>query len=56
MAATLAEGRTKLNNIAIEPEVIDLIHCLQSMGAKIEITDQRTVIIEGVKELSLIHI
>lgn len=51
MAATLAEGRTKLNNIAIEPEVIDLIHCLQSMGAKIEITDQRTVIIEGVKEL-----
>ena len=51
MAATLAEGKTKLNNIAIEPEVIDLIHCLQSMGAQIEFNDQRTVTITGVREL-----
>ncbi len=36
MAAALAEGETFIENAAREPEVTDLIHCLQTMGAKIE--------------------
>ena len=36
MAATLAEGETVLENAAREPEVTDLVHLLQRMGAQIE--------------------
>ncbi len=36
MAATLADGETILRNAAREPEVTDLAHCLQRMGAHIE--------------------
>ena len=35
MAATLAEGKTIIENAAIEPEIVNLGECLQSMGAKI---------------------
>lgn len=35
MAATLAKGETRLINAAREPEVGDLAHCLNAMGAKI---------------------
>ena len=36
MAATLAEGRTMLENAAREPEVVDLANCLNAMGAQRE--------------------
>lgn len=36
MAATMAEGETLLFNCAKEPEIIDLCHCLNKMGAEIE--------------------
>jgi UDP-N-acetylglucosamine 1-carboxyvinyltransferase len=36
MAATLAEGETLLVNAAREPEIGDLAHCLNAMGARIE--------------------
>jgi UDP-N-acetylglucosamine 1-carboxyvinyltransferase len=36
MAASLADGETTLLNCAMEPEVIDLCHCLNKMGAKIQ--------------------
>ncbi len=36
MAATLAEGETILENAAREPEVTDLAHLLQRMGAQID--------------------
>ena len=36
MAATLAEGVTTIQNAAKEPEVVDLVNCLISMGAKIK--------------------
>src|SRR3546814_4601901 len=36
MAATLAEGRTVLENAAKEPEIVDLAECLVAMGARIE--------------------
>ena len=51
MAACLAKGESKIKNIAIEPEVIDLVDCLKSMGANIELTDSRTILIQGVDEM-----
>jgi len=51
MAACLAKGESKIKNIAIEPEVIDLVNCLKSMGANIELTDNRVILIQGVDEM-----
>ena len=51
MAATLAKGETEISNIAIEPEIIDLINCLKAMGGQIEIQPDRKVLIQGVDEL-----
>jgi UDP-N-acetylglucosamine 1-carboxyvinyltransferase len=51
MAATLAKGTTILENAATEPEVTDLVHCLQAMGAKIDGVGTRTITIEGVDRL-----
>ena len=51
MAACLAKGESKIKNIAIEPEVIDLVNCLKSMGANIELTDNRIILIQGVDEM-----
>ncbi len=52
MAATLAEGKTVLENAAREPEVSDLANCLISMGAKIKGAGTDRIEIEGVKTLS----
>ena len=51
MAATLAEGKTVIENAAREPEVVDLANYLNSMGAKITGMGTATVEIEGVKSL-----
>ena len=51
MAATLAKGQTKITNAAKEPEVTDLIKCLNKMGAKIQGEDTDKLIIDGVSEL-----
>ena len=55
MAATMAKGVTVIRNAAREPEVVDLAHCLQSMGARIEGAGTDTIRIEGVDELSGTH-
>jgi len=55
MAATLAEGTTKITNAAKEPEIIDLQNFLNKMGAKIEGAGTETIVIEGVKELKPIQ-
>ena len=52
MAATLADGISKLKNCAIEPEVIDLINFLNKCGANIKVKN-RTITIKGVEELNL---
>jgi UDP-N-acetylglucosamine 1-carboxyvinyltransferase len=52
MAATLAEGTTIIENAAREPEVVDLAHYLNKMGAKISGIGTATLTIEGVKSLS----
>ncbi len=51
MAATLAEGTTVLENAAREPEVVDLAHCLNSMGAHIRGAGSDTITIHGVEKL-----
>jgi len=51
MAATLAEGKTIIENAAREPEVVDLANCLVKMGAKISGQGTDTILIEGVQQL-----
>lgn len=51
MAATLAEGTTRIENAAKEPEIVDLAAFLGSMGAKISGAGTSTVTIEGVERL-----
>ena len=51
MAASLANGESEINNIAIEPEVIDLIKCLKSMGSEIDFIGDRKILIQGKENL-----
>jgi UDP-N-acetylglucosamine 1-carboxyvinyltransferase len=51
MAASLAEGKTVLENAAEEPEIVDLATYLNSMGANIRGAGTNVIRIEGVKEL-----
>ena len=46
MAATLATGKTVIENAAREPEVVDLANCLIEMGAKITGQGTDTITIE----------
>lgn len=50
MAAALAKGTTVIQGAATEPEIDDLIHFLNAMGAKIE-NRKSCIVIEGVEEL-----
>ena len=52
MAATLANGTSVLKNAAKEPEIVDLVKCLRSMGAQIAGEGSSTVEIQGVETLS----
>jgi|TARA_B110000037_G_scaffold192556_1_gene226863 UDP-N-acetylglucosamine 1-carboxyvinyltransferase len=52
MAATLAKGRTIIENAAREPEVVDLANYLNSMGAEITGMGTSKIIINGVESLS----
>ena len=51
MAAVLAEGTTIIENAAKEPEVSDLAHFLNAMGAKITGIDTDVLVIEGVEKV-----
>ncbi len=52
MAASLAEGVTKIENAAKDPEVVELGNFLIKMGAKIEGLGTDLIKIEGVNELN----
>ena len=52
LTAVKADGITELKGAAVEPEIHDLIHVLQKMGAIITVQTDRTIRIEGVPELS----
>ena len=51
MAASMAEGRTVIENAAEEPEIVDLATYLNSMGANIRGAGTNIIRIEGVQEL-----
>lgn len=51
MAATLARGKTTLNNAAREPEITDLAELLNKMGARIRGAGTSSIQIEGVEAL-----
>ncbi|MEW6586895.1 MAG: UDP-N-acetylglucosamine 1-carboxyvinyltransferase, partial [Nitrospirota bacterium] len=51
MAASLAKGKTILENAAREPEVVDLADALVSMGAAIRGSGESIIEIDGVEEL-----
>ncbi len=50
-AAVLAEGQTVIEDAACEPEIVELAHCLNQMGAKISKIGSKRLEIEGVEEL-----
>ena len=52
MAATLAEGQTRLTNVAMEPEIKDLADLLNAMGADISGAGTNEIVINGVEHLN----
>ena len=55
LAAVLAKGKTIIDNAAMEPEIIDVIHFLNDMGAKIVGAGTRKLEIIGVDKLHSTH-
>lgn len=51
MTATVARGRTVIENAATEPEIIELVKMLQKMGADIMVDAHRTIVVQGVPKL-----
>jgi len=51
MAASLAKGRTILNNAAREPEIVDLANMLNLMGARVKGAGSESITIDGVESL-----
>lgn len=51
MAASLAEGKTIIRNVALEPEIDDLIKVLNKMGSRINRLNGGKIEIEGVNNL-----
>ncbi|MGX5377225.1 UDP-N-acetylglucosamine 1-carboxyvinyltransferase [Ligilactobacillus sp. LYQ135] len=51
MAATLAQGTTIIENVAREPEIVDLANFLNKMGAKITGAGTETIKVTGVDHL-----
>lgn len=51
MAASCAEGRTILENVAKEPEIVDVASLLNNMGADIKGAGTDTIKINGVEKL-----
>lgn len=47
LAGTLAKGTTRIWNPHIRPEILDLINCLQGMGAEIRVYGQEHIEIHG---------
>ncbi len=50
-AAVLAQGRTRIENAALEPEITDIVQLLQQMGAIIEFGADRVITVDGVPKL-----
>ncbi|EOT30086.1 UDP-N-acetylglucosamine 1-carboxyvinyltransferase [Enterococcus saccharolyticus] len=55
MAAVKAKGTTTIDNVAREPEIVDLANILNKMGAKIHGAGTETMRIEGVDHLHAVE-
>jgi UDP-N-acetylglucosamine 1-carboxyvinyltransferase len=55
LAACRAKGTTVIKNIAIEPEILDLILFLQKMGVIIHLDQERTLRVQQCKEFHDVH-
>jgi UDP-N-acetylglucosamine 1-carboxyvinyltransferase len=55
MAAVKAKGTTTIDNVAREPEIVDLANILNKMGAKIYGAGTETMRIEGVDSLHAVN-
>ncbi len=55
MAAVLAKGTTTIENVAKEPEIVDLANYLNAMGAKVRGAGTGTIRIDGVEKLVGAH-
>src|SRR5215831_3392231 len=55
MAASLTPGTTVIDNVALEPEVLDVIEFLTKMGANISGGGTGFVTVEGVRELNAVE-
>ncbi len=53
LAATLAEGSTRIQNAAQEPEIVDLANFLNALGADVNGAGTSEIIINGVKQENL---
>ncbi|CBL44224.1 UDP-N-acetylglucosamine 1-carboxyvinyltransferase [gamma proteobacterium HdN1] len=51
MAASLANGRTIIENAAREPEIVDLANFINAMGGNVQGAGSDTLVIEGVERL-----
>jgi UDP-N-acetylglucosamine 1-carboxyvinyltransferase len=51
LSASLADGKSVIRGAATEPEVLELAFFLQRMGARIELSPDRRIVIEGVPSL-----
>ena len=55
MAATHARGTTVIDNVAREPEIVDLCEMLVAMGARIDGIGSSTLTIEGVERMTAVE-
>lgn len=55
MAASLARGRTIIENAAKEPEIVDLANLINSMGGRITGAGTDIIKVDGVRELQGVH-
>jgi len=55
LTAALAKGQTVISNAAQEPEIVDLVNCLNKAGADIMGEGTNKIIINGVKSLNKVH-
>lgn len=51
MAAVLAKGRTTIDNVAREPEIVDIAGMLVAMGARIQGAGSSCIVVDGVDSL-----
>ncbi|MDD2857706.1 MAG: UDP-N-acetylglucosamine 1-carboxyvinyltransferase [Candidatus Nanopelagicales bacterium] len=51
MAAVTADGRTVIDNVAREPEIVDICEMLVAMGARVAGIGTSTLVIDGVESL-----